>query len=89
MESKKPSRQPTAASRGASRVQALDGFRAYAILGVVAVHLLGASGVLAATADRDRVAIWAVLGNSIDIFFIISGFVLFLPTLRHGRRVRE
>ena len=85
MESKKPSREPTAASRGASRVQALDGFRAYAILGVVAVHLLGASGVLAATAGTGTaVAIWAVLGNSIDIFFIISGFVLFLPTVRRN-----
>ena len=78
-----PNRKPTPAGR-APRIQALDGFRAYAILGVVAVHLLGASGVLASTAGtRLAVAVWAVLGNTIDVFFIISGFVLFIPTVRH------
>ncbi len=68
------------------RVPALDGFRAYAILGVVAVHLMGASGVLARTDGTDAgVLIWSIFGNSIDVFFIVSGFVLFLPTIvRHG-----
>jgi peptidoglycan/LPS O-acetylase OafA/YrhL len=80
-----PSRDRIPARKGTSRVPALDGFRAYAILGVVLVHLLGASGVLAATSGTGvAVAIWAVFGNTIDVFFIISGFVLFLPTLRHG-----
>ena len=86
MESKKPSREPTAASRSdAHAYRRSTGFVLTRILGVVAVHLLGASGVLAATAGTGTaVAIWAVLGNSIDIFFIISGFVLFLPTVRRN-----
>ncbi len=64
------------------RVPALDGFRAYAILGVVTVHLMGASGVLGRTQGTDTsVLIWSIFGNSIDAFFIISGFVLFLPTI--------
>jgi peptidoglycan/LPS O-acetylase OafA/YrhL len=66
-------------------VRALDGFRGYAILGVVAIHLLGVSGVLeATTGTKAGVAIWAIFGNSIDAFFIISGFVLFLPAVRRG-----
>jgi peptidoglycan/LPS O-acetylase OafA/YrhL len=66
-------------------VAALNGFRAYALLGVVAVHLLGASGVLAAAGGTGAgVALWSVFGNTIDVFFIISGFGLFLPTIRRG-----
>lgn len=78
-------RGPAAAAGGGGRVAALDGFRAYAILGVVAVHLLGASGVLAVTAGSGLgVAVWSILGNTIDVFFIVSGFGLFLPTVRRG-----
>ncbi|GIK78873.1 MAG: acyltransferase [Actinomycetes bacterium] len=74
-----------AAATGGGRVPALDGFRGYAILGVVAIHLLGVSGVLAATAGTGTgVALWAAFSNSIDAFFIISGFVLFLPAVRRG-----
>jgi len=63
----------------------LDGFRAYAIMGIVAVHLLGASGVLARTNGADAgVVIWSIFGNTLDAFFIISGFVLFLPTVVRG-----
>ena len=66
-------------------MRALDGFRAYAILGVVAIHLLGASGVFAATAGTaTAVVLWLPLGNTIDAFFIISAFVLFLPVIRRG-----
>jgi peptidoglycan/LPS O-acetylase OafA/YrhL len=63
-------------------VPALDGFRGYAILAVVVLHLFGASGVLAAERGTAAgVLIWGLLGNSIDAFVIISGFVLFLPTV--------
>jgi peptidoglycan/LPS O-acetylase OafA/YrhL len=74
-----------AVAAGARRVPALDGFRAYALLGVVTVHLLGASGVLRTTEGTGAgVALWSVFGNTIDVFFIISGFGLFLPTVRRG-----
>lgn len=67
------------------RVAAVDGLRAFAILGVVTVHLLGASGVFAKTdGTAAGVALWAIFGNSIDAFFIISGFVLFLPVIRRS-----
>lgn len=71
------------ASARSFRVPALDGIRAYAIAAVVVVHLLGASGVLA-RADGTGLAvwIWGFLGSTIDIFFIISAFVLFLPAAR-------
>ena len=64
---------------------AFDGYRAYAILGVILRHLLMAAGVVTAGGG------WAA--NLIDGFpdqfvislFIISGFVVFLPTVaRHG-----
>ena len=67
------------------RLGVFDGFRAFALLGVVAFHIFGASGVIAAGRD-DLVArtIWTLLGNTIDFFFIVSGFLLFLPVLRRG-----
>lgn len=68
-----------------SRIAVLDGFRGYAILAVVLVHLLGASGVLVrAEGTGLGVAIWGLLGNALDTFFIISAFVLFLPVVRRG-----
>ena len=78
---------PERTRSGVRRVAVLDGFRAYAILGVVVIHLLGMSGALAATGGSTfSVVTWGVLGNVIDFFFIISGFVLFLPmVLREGR----
>lgn len=67
-------------------VAAFDGYRAYAILGVVMLHLLGQSGVLAAAGSNWFAhLILGTLGQSVDVLFIISGFVVFLPTVaRHG-----
>ncbi len=64
-------------------VPALDGFRAYAILGVVALHLLIVSGALV-PGTTFTLLTWAALGNVIDAFFIISGFVLFLRVVSQG-----
>jgi len=70
---------------GTPLVAALDGFRAYAIAGVVLIHVLLASGVVARTeGSLANTAIWGLLGNVIDAFFIISGFVLFLPVVVRG-----
>lgn len=70
--------------RPLKRVPVLDGFRGYAILGVVGLHLLLLSKV-AQPGNHAGLAAWGVLGNVIDTFFIISGFVIFLPVvLRAG-----
>lgn len=67
------------------RVPVLDGFRGYAILGVVSLHLLLLSKV-ATPGTHVSLVTWGILGNIIDTFFIISGFVIFLPVvLREGR----
>lgn len=62
--------------------------RAFAIAGVVLFHLFGISGVLTAGGDslHERL-IWTVFGNTLDFFFIISGFVLFLPVLRRNGEI--
>jgi len=65
------------------RVPVLDGFRAYAILGVVSLHLLLLSKV-AQPGNHAGLIAWGVLGNIIDTFFIISGFVIFLPVVRRA-----
>ncbi len=65
------------------RIGVLDGFRGYSILGVVALHMLLVSGVAHPGSHAGLVA-WGVLGNVIDTFFIISGFVIFLPVVRRA-----
>jgi len=69
-----------------SRIAAVDGFRAYAILGVVTIHLLGAAGALQPGTTTSLV-VWGLLGNVIDAFFIVSGFVLFLGVVERGGRL--
>lgn len=63
-------------------VPALDGFRAFAILGVVLFHLLGNSSLV--TADASRHMIYGVLPSLVEMLFVISGFVVFLPTVARG-----
>jgi peptidoglycan/LPS O-acetylase OafA/YrhL len=65
------------------RLPVLDGFRGYAILGVVSLHLLLLSKVVQPGTHISLVA-WGLLGNVIDTFFIISGFVIFLPVVRRA-----
>lgn len=67
------------------RIGALDGVRALAIGAIVLLHLLGISGYL--SPDRDDTQshlIWIAVGNTIDLFFVLSGFLLFLPVIRRG-----
>ncbi len=55
-------------------------------MGVVFMHLIGIAGVLAiGRHDTLSHVIWAFFGNTIDLFFVISGFLLFLPVVRRGR----
>lgn len=68
-------------------VPAFDGFRAIAILAIVALHLVILSGLLSATGDGLFLRlVQATIGQAIDVLFVISGFVVFLPTVARGGR---
>lgn len=62
----------------------MDGFRGAAILGIAMFHLIGVAGVL--TSRDAQVLVWGWLPHLIDALFLISGFVLFLPTVASGGR---
>ena len=79
-----PGKQSRAAS-GIPVVAAFDGFRAYAILGIVLLHTLGFSGVLPVAGHNwFSQLILGTLGQWVDALFVISGFVVFLPTVARG-----
>ncbi|MBK8293956.1 MAG: acyltransferase [Solirubrobacterales bacterium] len=74
------------AKSGVPVVPVFDGYRALAILGIVMLHMLGYSGILEG-GDTQWYAYltWATIGHAVDILFIVSGFVVFLPTVaRNG-----
>lgn len=63
-------------------VPVFDGYRAYAVFGVVFLHILLFSGVLPLVGSGWMLAlVHGTLGQSIDVLFIVSGFVVFLPTV--------
>jgi peptidoglycan/LPS O-acetylase OafA/YrhL len=64
-------------------VPALDGFRAAAVIGVLLWHCWGRSGNSSGE-GLGRLAA-GVFPSSIYVLFIISGFVMFLPTAARGR----
>lgn len=68
-------------SRGIPVVPVFDGFRAFAIFGIVVLHLLSAGPESNAWFRLQT----ATLGQAIDILFIVSGFVVFLPTAAQGK----
>jgi peptidoglycan/LPS O-acetylase OafA/YrhL len=62
----------------AARFDALDGYRAFAALAVLAYHVAGAVGVMG-MGSRWSLLI-ANLGNSaVTVFFVLSGFLLYRP----------
>ncbi len=64
-------------------VPSLDGFRAAAVVGVLLWHCWGRSGN-ASGEGLGRLAA-GVFPSSIYVLFVISGFVMFLPTAARGR----
>jgi acetyltransferase len=79
-----PGKQSRVAA-GIPVVAAFDGYRAYAILAIVMLHVVGFSGVLPAAGQNwFAVLELGTLGQAIDVLFIISGFVVFLPTVARG-----
>lgn len=63
-------------------VPVFDSYRAVAIIGVVLFHVFQASGVFTALGDSVAGAFsFALLAHTLDILFIVSGFVIYLPTV--------
>lgn len=70
------------AAEGVPVVPAFDGYRALAILTIVVFHVLINSGVVARAGDSfGGQMIWAIGPEFVDVLFIVSGFVVFLPTV--------
>ncbi|MBK8293928.1 MAG: acyltransferase [Solirubrobacterales bacterium] len=70
--------------KGIPVVPVFDGYRAVAIFGIVAYHILGQApfaGNYAVPLDQ---FIAATLGQMVNALFIVSGFVVFLPTATRG-----
>ena len=66
-------------SNSSGRIQALDGFRALAALGVLYIHCWSAFGNPSMrVAGINFASFLAIGGNGIDLFFAISGFILYL-----------
>jgi peptidoglycan/LPS O-acetylase OafA/YrhL len=73
------------ARSGIPIVAAFDGFRALAVIGVVLFHTFQVSGLFNSVGDSAvGVLLWGLLPRCLLAFFIISGFVLFLPTVMRG-----
>ncbi len=74
-------------AHGVPVVPAYDGYRAFAILAIVLLHTLANSGVVqSAGGNWGGQLIWGSLPHLVDVLFIISGFVVFLPTVAQGGR---
>jgi peptidoglycan/LPS O-acetylase OafA/YrhL len=70
--------------RGLPIVPVFDGYRAFAIFGIVIFHLLGAAPFDEPWMDEWQKFQTATFGQLIDMLFIVSGFVVFLPTAARG-----
>ncbi|MBK5232545.1 MAG: acyltransferase [Thermoleophilia bacterium] len=61
-----------------------DGYRAFAIFGIVALHLIGIAPVPEGIVYGVGHLKTATLAQLVDMLFIVSGFVVFLPTASRG-----
>jgi len=68
-------------------VPVFDGYRALAILGVVLLHVFTVSGVVGEGESGTLAQInWGLFGRAVEVLFVVSGFVVFLPTVARGGR---
>ncbi len=71
--------------RGIPIVASFDAYRALAVIGVVLFHIFEVCGVVAKAGDSfGGILIWGILPRSIIVFFVVSGFVMYLPTAVRG-----
>jgi len=79
-----PGKQRRLAS-GIPVVPVFDGYRAIAVLGVVMIDVCIISGFLPFRNDSALgLLAWGSIGQTLDMLFIISGFVIFLPAVVRG-----
>src|SRR3954453_16225719 len=68
--------------QGLPIVPAFDGYRAWAILGIVLFHVFFVTGILLTSLHPAwGLFTWAILPRGIEVLFIVSGFVVYLPTV--------
>ena len=68
-------------AQGVPVVGAFDAYRGVAVVGIVLFHILASSGlVIRAGGSAPAQRGWGTLPDTGAIFFIVSGFVMFLPT---------
>lgn len=65
-------------------IPSLDGFRAYAVVAIVLYHVVLFSGAFLTVRGTRIGEVAAILPLGVDVLFIISGFVVFLPTVVRG-----
>jgi len=71
-----------AESSGAGEIRALDGVRAVAALSIVAFHTLLHQHIEYLPASQAIGNVWYYLSMGVQLFFVLSGFLLFRPYAR-------
>ncbi|MGE5334011.1 MAG: acyltransferase family protein [Nitrososphaerota archaeon] len=74
---------------GVQDIRALDGLRAVAALSIVVFHALHAADFQTSPASRTFGNYFWYLSTGVHLFFVLSGFLLFLPYARAMLRNRE
>ena len=75
-------------SSGPREIRAMDGLRALAALSVLVFHAIVTSSIPTIAFGQDVTWVWFYAESGVDLFFVLSGFLLFLPYARamlHGR----
>jgi peptidoglycan/LPS O-acetylase OafA/YrhL len=73
------------AAHGLPIVPAFDGYRAFAIMAIIVWHAVVVSGLLArAGGSLGGELFWGTGPQLVDVLFIVSGFVVFLPAVARG-----
>lgn len=67
---------------GPQEIRALDGLRAIAALSVVVFHMTSGAQIEAVTPGLNPSVFWNYLRSGVHLFFVLSGFLLFMPYAR-------
>jgi peptidoglycan/LPS O-acetylase OafA/YrhL len=67
---------------GPQEIRALDGLRAVAALSVVIYHVMISTNVHVVFFGQNLDFLWFYLESGVDLFFVLSGFLLFMPYAR-------
>lgn len=67
---------------GPREIRALDGWRALAALSVVTFHVMSTSQIQPVAPGLNSSVAWNYLRSGVHLFFVLSGFLLFMPYVR-------